>query len=241
MTLLVSHIPKTGGTSVKSLVDRFHPDAVFAYLRELAPGSPNIEFVRKLRVLGVAPVIMGHFPYGTHHLLGVAPIYATVLREPVSRVASLYRYQRSRAERGNAPPHDLFQAKLGKILRSGISLRAFVAAGMTEETNNHMCRLIAGISPDAGLVINDRWLLELALHNLRRHYQLIGTTEDLGSFLAALSARLKWGTSFEMPRENITPGKPLALDAETRAAIIDKNALDIELYEHVRTNSRPRP
>lgn len=59
-------------------------------------------------------------------------------------------------------------------------------------TNNHACRVIAGIAPDAGMLINERWLLDLALHNLQRHYLLVGTLDNLSDFLAALGARLHW-------------------------------------------------
>jgi hypothetical protein len=221
MTLLVSHIPKTAGTSLKLLVQRFHPEAAFAYRGELTLGDPDIEFLRRFRQATRPPVMMGHFSYGVHRLLDVAPVYATLLREPIARVVSVYRYQRTL-------PNSRFAALFG----AGMSLRTFVSAGITERTNNHMCRVLAGIPPEAGLVIGERWLLDLALHNLRRHFVVIGTAEKFERFVADLAQRLNWG-AYEIPRENVTAGPALDLDPPTRAAIIDKNALDIALFEHV--------
>jgi hypothetical protein len=220
MTLLISHIPKTAGTSLRTLVARFHADAVFAYRRELALGKPDIEFVKAFRAQAKPAVVIGHFSYSVHRLLGVPPRYATVLRDPVERVVSLYRHHRARAD-----------SPFAAHFRAGMTLRTFVSAAITEETNNHMCRCIAGVAPDAGPVINDRWLLDLALHNLRRDYVMIGFVEKFAELLGGLAQQLAWGP-FEMPWENLGCGPPIELDEPTRAAIVDKNSLDIALYEY---------
>jgi hypothetical protein len=144
-----------------------------------------------------------------------------VLREPIARVVSLYRHLRSL-------PHSEFSA----FFEAGISLEEFVAREITDMTNNHMCRMIAGIAPEAGLVINERWLLDLALHNLERHYLLAGTQQNLPAFVAALAALLGWETP-EIPRENQSTGAAVELDERTRAVIVYKNQLDMRLFEHV--------
>jgi hypothetical protein len=225
MTLLISHVPKTAGSSLRALVTKFNPDTVFVYEgRELALGNPNIEFIRSFRAVAAPRVVMGHFSYGVHRLIGTTPSYATVLREPVERVVSFYRFQKSL-------PHSPFAAHF----KAGISLSDFVRSEITETTNNHMCRMIAGIPPEAGLLINDQWLLDLALHNLRRHYVLVGMVEKLDLFVSEIARWLGWGP-FEIPRENQTQGDVIELTPEDRAAVTEANRLDIALFEHAMRN-----
>lgn len=164
---------------------------------------------------------MGHFSFGVHRLLGVAPRYVTVLREPVERIVSLYRHYL-------VDPGPTF----AQYVACGMTLAEFVSDVPTEETNNHMTRIIAGIPPEAGLVISDRWLLDLALHNLKRHYVLVGSQAAFPSFVSKLSELLGWG-NVNIPFENRAQGEPVTVDRLTRRNIMEKNALDLELYERV--------
>jgi len=226
MTLLIAHIQKTAGTSLRKLVAHYHPDAQFVYDGQLTLASPNIAYIQEFRERPQPSIVMGHIGFGVHRLLGVAPAYVSVLREPVQRVVSLYRMQKSQPD---SPFREYFE--------SGTSLYDYVADNITEQTNNHMCRVIAGIPMEAGLLINDRWLLELAIHNLRRHYVLVGTLERYEAFLAVLGRRLNWG-NFDIPRENVAAGPSIELDRRTRAMIVERNSLDIALFDYVNDNYR---
>ena len=220
-TLLISHIPKTAGTSLASLIHGFDSEAVFLYNGELALGAPDIGYIATFRSKPPPRVIMGHFSYGVHRFLGVAPRYATVLREPVARVVSLYRHLRLGAK-----------TPLGDRLRAGLSLADFVACGETEMSNNHYCRCIAGVPPDAGLIINARWLLDLALHNLSRHYVAVGTVENMELAVEDLGRVLSWQPP-EMPRLNVATDEAPVLDETTLDIVRAFNALDIALYDQV--------
>jgi Sulfotransferase family len=225
MSVLISHIPKTAGSSLKRLVDHFNPDTTFVYGAELALGNPNVDFVTRFRNAPKPAIVMGHFSYSVHRLLGIPPAYVTVLREPIARVVSLYRHERS-------SPESPFAAHF----KAGISLKEFVSKEITEMTNNHMCRMVAGIPPEAGLLINEQWLLELAMHNLKRHFVLVGTLEKFEEFVSALAQRFNWG-AFDIPRENEAVGASVEVDKQTHAAIVDRNTLDIKLFEYVSHNS----
>jgi hypothetical protein len=217
--LLISHIPKTAGTSLRRLVEKCSPDALFAYNRKLALVNPDLEFIRKFRDGPAPSVVMGHFSFSVHRLLGVAPRYASILRDPIQRVISLYRYQKS-----------LPASKFAEPLRRGMSLGEFVSRGLTEMTNNHMCRMIAGVAPEEGLIIKERWLLDYAFHNLSRYYQVIGTVENYDKVIAKLAAVLGW-VAYTIPEENVTKGEYLHSDKETYEIILEHNRLDFELYQ----------
>ncbi len=226
MTLLIVHIPKTGGISLRKLVADFHPDVKFVYHHQLRQTNPDLDYIRNFRAGPKPQVVMGHFSFGAHRLLGIAPAYVTVLREPVARVVSQYRMEKT-------SPWSIFR----DYLDSGISLREFVGDQVTDITNNYMCRYIAGVSAEAGMVINDRWLLDLAIHNLRRFYVLVGTLERYPAFIAALGRRLNWG-AFQIPHENAGVGPPIELDKKTHDLIVERNALDIALFEYVNQTYR---
>jgi hypothetical protein len=169
----------------------------------------------------MAAVVMGHFSYGVHRLLGVPPRYATILRHPVGRIVSLYRSQKAASD-----------SPVTERLRAGMSLREYVASGITEITNNHMCRMVAGIPPDAGMIIKARWLLDPAIHNLERHYQGVGIVERLDRALGALAEILEW-SDLATPFYNVSPGSSPELDDGTLETVCEFNELDLRLYEYV--------
>ena len=226
--LLISHIPKTAGTSLLDFVKANAADPFLVYDAQLALGSPDIEFIQAFRVRALPDVIMGHFSHGVHRLLGVAPRYASVFRDPIDRVVSLYRHQLRL-------PGSRFAAQLA----AGMGLEEFVTSGITEMTNNHMCRIVAGIPPDAGMMIHDDWLLDLALHNLRRHYLLVGVQEHVDAFAAALAVRQGWAVD-RLSIANAAETRPESLPPQTWDAIASHNLLDIRLYQHVLAISEDR-
>jgi hypothetical protein len=219
--LLISHIPKTAGTSLKTLIERCNPDVVFVYERQLALGNPDFNFIMRFRELPAPSVVMGHFSFSVHRLLGVQPRYASVLRDPIQRITSLYRYQRS-----------LPDSPFAEALHGGMTLAEFVSSGITEMTNNHMCRMIAGVPAEEGGVIRERWLLEYALHNLLRYYEVVGVVEQYDKVIAKLASVLGW-PRYSIPIINVTKGKHVSIDKRTYKIILDNNRLDFELYQKV--------
>jgi hypothetical protein len=216
--LLVTHIPKTAGTSLKSLLTAHCQEVLLIYGGELSLQSPNIEFARDFRSIKLPTVVMGHFSYGVHRLLGVPPRYAAVFRDPIERVVSLYRHQRRSTHTQQIDPH--------------VSLADFVSSSRTEMTNNHMCRMVAGIPPESGMVIKSQWLLELAIHNLERHYEIIGTLDHLDQALPQFS-RLLGVDLAKFPCENTSSNCRPEVDRSTLEVLQDFNELDIQLYEYV--------
>jgi len=138
--LLFCHIPKTAGTSLKTLVAQASGSVAWVYKGELAIGNPNLDFAKSFRAGRRPEIVMGHFSFGGHRLLGIPPRYATILRNPIDRVVSLYRHQTALTMAGGPVSPIIADA-----IRSGMTLNAFITSQITEMTNNHMCRVIAGI------------------------------------------------------------------------------------------------
>jgi len=96
------HIPKTGGTTLISLIDGYFNRknevlGIHAW-KYLLPKLPldfsNYRFVR------------GHYGFGFYRLLPKKPAYITILREPVELIISMFRMlqrQRDEAERYSIP------------------------------------------------------------------------------------------------------------------------------------------
>lgn len=227
MTIFFSHIPKTAGTSLKFLVKEYSPNAVHIQKNQFSLLNPQLEFLSNLKKLyPQPPLVMGHFSYGVHRFLGLKPSYITILRNPLDRVVSMYKYLKT---------HPADDNDHHEYLNSGNSLFTFVNSCVTESTNNHMCRMIAGIPPDAGLLLNDQWLLDLALHNLKRDYFLVGIVDEIDRFTSDLSEILGW-PKIATPRLNVAHGESYELDIKTKNIILKRNLLDMKLFEWVQRN-----
>ncbi len=225
--LLFCHIPKTAGSSLKTLVGQASKSVVWVYNGELALGNPNLDFAKSFRAAERPGIVMGHFSFGGHRLLGIPPRYATILRNPLDRVVSLYRHQTALTASGGPVSPEIASA-----IRNGMTLSDFITSEVTEMTNNHMCRIIAGIPPEAGMKLTESWLLDLALHNLRRHFLLAGTVAAIDDAVAALGRLLGW----QDPRlgvENTSDGAAPELGTDTLATLSEFNALDLQLYREV--------
>lgn len=216
--ILISHIPKTAGTSLLRIVERFHPDVMQAYQGELTLRTPDHEFLRRFRDRAPPSVVIGHFSFGVHEFLGVPPRYASVFRDPVQRVISLYWYQKS-----------LPNSPFVREFNAGMTLAEFVESRITPMTNNQMCRVVAGVPPDRGVLVESRTVLERAIHNLTHYYEVIGIVEDYENAIRAFANVLGW-RGYEIPLENVTPLRKETPNEAALDVIREHNRLDIELY-----------
>jgi hypothetical protein len=188
------------------------------------PFSPSDgERVRE-RLLSGTRYLFGHLNFGVHRIVAVDAKYITLLREPVSRVLSYYRHQRTRPD---APYH-------GHI-KKGLSLKQFVAERISFETNNHMTRILAGHTGQGYL--DDESVLDAALANLSRDFLGVGLTERFEESVRLILTALGWNdqaAGLALPRLNRSPDRsPVTLDSATRAAILRDNRLDARLYRTV--------
>ncbi len=107
--ILVTHIMKTGGTSLRRmLVDAVGPDRVYPNDEDLAdrphgwyPGSR--EFVDILRSGGAhgADILIGHFPFVLREEFEFDPLTVALLRDPLDRTLSMLRHRKLKRRRSD--------------------------------------------------------------------------------------------------------------------------------------------
>lgn len=205
-TLLHLHIPKCAGVSVRAYLDGAYGPAVAP--EDLSVEQPTARARR-------ARTISGHFDFGLHEALGREALYFIVMRDPIARLESLFRYIRAMPAHKHHALLSRPGASLADLYRS--------APGRMKLFTNGQARQIAGVDGPG--------MLETALENSAREDVVIGTLEDLPAALRRLAAKLELKAA-EVPTINTTDGARV-FDERDRAAAVEQNAADIELYRIV--------
>lgn len=206
--ILFHHIPKTAGKCVNAALKfRYDPDKLFhingARAELFQEGFRGLPAERQLEF----ECVMGHGAHELRDLVHPEMFCATLLRDPVERVVSLYHYiRRYRWHR----LHDVVK---------DLSLIEFVESGHSAaDARDHV---VAAFSPSR----SPAEALEVL-----RSYDLVGFTDQLRGFFWLLGFNPKWA----VPRRNVNPHPPAPLDAGTRRLIESCNQGDIWLYETLR-------
>jgi hypothetical protein len=224
------HIPKTAGTSfISTLRNTFGQNRLvrLASIDESTPGEIG-------RLLSERPgdlaCLTGHVPF---HM--IAPWQArctifTVLRHPIARVMSLFRFiqRRPRSE----------QRRLG--LRAGFTFNEFIASRHPElfvQIHDGMTRMLCG-DPDLNTPDSPKFwnvapapqIIQTALLTLDSID--FGLAEDMDNTMRV--ARGAWGIPYglDIGHENVTNPTGAAPDTESSLAIVSCNAMDLVLYQH---------
>jgi hypothetical protein len=210
--LVFLHIPKTAGTTLSSSLQRSHVPSETISLnvldKHLNEEMERIPFDRR----STARLVMGHLPYGVHRHIPHCCEYITILREPIDRVISVYKYIL------RTPDHVLHDYVTGEA----ISLEEYVESGIDQsQTENSQTKQLSGRMFDLG---DD--ILENAKHNLEQ-FLVVGLTERFDETFVLVRRSLRLRMPFYITR-NVSP--PLQVSHREREVIRDRNNLDLELY-----------
>ena len=231
------HLPKTGGRTLHGALRYKYPSATLS-LDSLAEPLEKIAEI-PLEERRRARVVSGHLHYGVHRYFPQGADYITIMREPVARVLSMYRFIV-----GN-PKHWLHD----EVAAPGMGLEEFVRTAADPGVDNEQTRLLSGrgsgellsMGPGRRLTRRDpskleRDDVEAAKRNLDSCL-VVGLTERFDESFLLVRRALGWRLpmyetqnvtkDFKGPR--LEPPTPEVIEA-----IRERNRFDIELYEHAR-------
>ncbi len=252
--LILIHLPKTGGTTLASLIEkkvdrRFYwlKDVFFVWLNP--KGNPLRDFLAlPSRERDRFDALSGHMPTGIHRILSRPCAYITLLRDPLERLISSYYHAALR------PGSYFYDA----IKRGELTVDQFVARG---GGLNWMTKRLLGFDlldeawdwrrldeiKASGMEMRDTLerskykrvtpaMLEQAKTKLREQFMLVGVTEKFSDFVFLLTRELGWASAPHYRLKNISPlrSRALRLAPEVIAQFRERNRMDIALYAYAK-------
>ena len=228
------HIPKTGGTTLNSILLRhFAPEQILRLYR-LEFHTESVPLARQLAEFDQRSseerhrirVIVGHTGYGLHHDRPTWSEYITILREPVGRALSHFHFARSHAD-------NRFHVEANQ---SGII--DFFESGIYRHLDNCQTRFLSGSELEHLLHGKEvpygectREMLEQAKANLRQ-LAAVCLLDRFDEGLMLLQHRFGWNNLFysklNVGKNNLSED----IAPEVRRCVESHNQLDAELYAY---------
>ena len=224
------HIDKTGGTTVCDyLAQQFdhgqiRPVPCGKRVDALAQFFPTAHadlyaHNRKFKHDRAHQLIMGHYDTGILEWFDESPVTTmTVLREPVARVVSLYRYVHEHEELYGKLSVDAQTLGIDAWMRKHVGL-----------WDNAQTRQIAGQRWSSGYKEASEAML-IRAEAMLRQIDYVGVMENLTQFLERVAEGLGWSAP-ELKRLNQTVRPETVVPPETRAFIEAHTIYDARLYQ----------
>jgi hypothetical protein len=216
------HIAKTAGTAFREAIAENYRQSEMAYLYPDPPGL----LTYKLDLLPLEQrrgfrLVIGHFQYGMHDLFPQECTYVTIVREPVARIISHFRFI---LEKQEAPG---FTDSAGSLIE-------LLERHATVNLDNLMTRCFSGVDEKdvpPGKIGGD--VYSLAVENLKFHFSFVGHQERAGQAYTALQQRFNWKPRTTLDQINRSR-LPAGQDYEpARKAIEHFNRWDCRLYAEI--------
>jgi hypothetical protein len=216
--LIFLHLPKNGGTTFHSILNRLYPKESTFTIRSVTNVKTNEEEFVNMSHAERASInlVKGHTLFGLHKYMDQQTKYVTFLRKPIDRIPSFYYYVLRK------PKNKLYDT----ISSKNLSLYQFVTQVESIDLNNCQVRWISGIDD------KEEFMLEKALENIDKHFSFVGLTEKYNESLVLLKQQYNWSTPYYKVK-NQTKNRPIVdkLDNKTIEAINHYNNADNQLYK----------
>jgi Galactose-3-O-sulfotransferase len=241
--LILFHMPKTGGTTMGSILERCFPGDLHFNADVGNPDSAlwvasRAKIAAKYNALpaeakqSFRAVFYCHIPMGLHTLFDRPAKYFTMARHPVDRVISQFYYTRIQSD---SPIFEQIKdMTLDQYLNSDLGLDPF----------DHQVRMLSGCKeldaphapggqPIAAAPVEDRHL-QLAKQNIEEHFLTVAPFEEFTTLIVLLKRLYGWKLrKCLFDARNVTANRPRVADlpAATRQRIEDCNQYDMALYQ----------
>ena len=218
-TVLFIHIPKAAGSTLQTIVRR-----QYRWWQVYTIGGSDISAaVQKFRSLPERKrkhlrLVMGHMPYGIHECVPRPSAYFTLMRHPVYRMLSHYQYVRRTAT------HYLHEA----VTKDNLSFREYSESELSSELHNGQARLLAGLTGADGMSED---VFATARANLDS-FATVGIAESFDESVLLMQHRFGWGTPYYVKKNVTPPAATPSIDSYTRQAILERNEVDVALYQY---------
>jgi Galactose-3-O-sulfotransferase len=241
--LILFHMPKTGGTTMGSILERCFPGDLHFNVDVGNPDSAiwiasRAKIAAKYNALpaeakqSFRAVCYCHIPMGLHTLFDRPAKYFTIIRHPVDRVISQFFYTKIQSD---SPIFEQIKdMTLDQYLDSGLGLDPFdhqvrILSGCRELDAPHA----PGGKPMSAVPVEDRHL-QLAKQNIEEHFLTVAPFEEFATLVVLLKRLYGWKLrKCLFDRRNVTVNRPRVkeLQAATRRRIEDCNRHDMALYD----------
>jgi hypothetical protein len=224
--LIFLHIPKTAGTSLIELLARNFAVGETLRMTDVHRPVDHLATDVEIALAEGKRLICGHFHYPVIAGLRDAVMPFTLLRDPVDRIVSLYRFWRTQ-DTGTGP---MTAGRFACNLARALDFDDFIECDhplIVSATRDEMCKTLR--APDAGVSDPDM-LFPSARKTLDG--MPFGIASRMTESLRLLSHRL--GLNMASPiRLNTSDPSLLAIPTpEQRERIIRRNLADTALYDH---------
>lgn len=211
--LIFAHVPKTAGTSVRSVFQAWYGTRLLPHYPQKDNGGRPVKYdVVQMHSAKEPAVIYGHFNrekgFGIEDYYPEASQFVTVLRDPVERVLSGYFYMRSQGIH-MAPFGDLRNVSAQEYVdHADINMFKFLPAALE--------------SGDFEVAVEERFVE-------------IGLTEHLEESLSRIAVKLsKPSLPAQVVHLNATQKKQ-SVDASLETRLARRIPREMALYDYVRT------
>lgn len=223
--LLLLHIPKTAGTSLRHVVMRRYAPSQVLVLDGLHPEKDLAALARRPPARQQElKFISGHIPWGAGERLPMPSACITCLRDPLERMVSLYFYSKRTTD------HYLHQA----IVNRSLSLDDFLCSELSSELLNGQTRLLAGVDPASAAPCTEE-MFQTAIRHLDNDVLLAGLSSHFDETLLLLARKMGWRTRPFYRALNVrkAPSVPEQISPRARQAVLECNRYEQQLYQYV--------
>jgi hypothetical protein len=228
-TIVFTHVPKTGGMTLDHIM--MAAAAVGGKRWRRLPMTAQLSTPRHERrqmfldfeqfpqdELASCDYVTGHMPFGIHRRLPRPSLYIVLLRDPVARLLSNFRFGIDRGKWSRDTPIEPLFAE-GKF------------------ADNLQTRQLSGLGDCSAPCTAAT--LALARENLSSHYAVVGLTERFDDVLKTLITLLGWpDVAYSDRQVSRAPSDP-DLEASVRDAAERYCSFDMELYADARARETP--